>query len=147
MDVPSEIILKIERYCAYQERCSFDVVRKLNVFNLEPQQVDEVVKYLIDNDFVNDERFTELFVRSKVRQSWGRQKIVAALVSKRIPKPLIDKSCSCIDRSEYDDKLKNAIQKWQRTHKDVERPREKLIRHLLSRGYLYEDIVKHIDLY
>jgi SOS response regulatory protein OraA/RecX len=97
---------------------------------------------LKENRFVDDERFVESFVRSKVKASWGRQKIVAALRAKRIPSALIEQYCAQIPAEDYQEQLRSAIEKWQRLHPNVEHAREKLIRHLLTKGYGMGEILK-----
>lgn len=133
---------KMERFCAWQERCENDVRRKLASFSLSDSQEDTIVKMLKKNRFVDDERFVESFVRSKVKASWGRQKIVAALRAKRIPSALIEQYCAQIPAEDYQVQLRSAIEKWQRLHPNVEHAREKLIRHLLTKGYGMGEILK-----
>lgn len=132
----------MERFCAWQERCENDVRRKLASFSLSDSQEDTIVKMLKKNRFVDDERFVESFVRSKVKASWGRQKIVAALRAKRIPSALIEQYCAQIPAEDYQVQLRSAIEKWQRLHPNVEHAREKLIRHLLTKGYGMGEILK-----
>ena len=133
---------KMERFCAWQERCENDVRRKLASFSLSDSQEDAIVKMLKVNRFVDDERFVESFVRSKVKASWGRQKIVVALRAKRIPSALIEQYCAQIPAEDYQEQLRSAIEKWQRLHPNVEHAREKLIRHLLTKGYGMGEILK-----
>ena len=135
---------KLERFCAWQERCENDVRRKLASFSLSDSQEDAIVKILKENRFVDDERYVESFVRSKVKASWGRQKIVAALRAKRIPTALIEQYCAQIPTEDYQEQLRSAIEKWQRLHPNVERAREKLIRHLLSKGYGMGEILNAV---
>ena len=109
---------KIERFCAYQERCENDVRKKLTSFHLSESQEDAVIKSLRENNFLDEERFVEVFVRGKVRVGWGVQKIVAALRAKRIPAELIDHACAQIPEDDYQGKLHDAIAKWRRSHPD-----------------------------
>jgi SOS response regulatory protein OraA/RecX len=83
-------------------------------------------------------------VRSKVKAAWGKQKIVAALRAKQIPSVLIDQYCAEISTDDYTEKLRQSIEKWQRSHPNVENARTKLIRHLLSKGYGMEEVMREI---
>jgi regulatory protein len=139
MEIPSEIMTKIERFCAYQERCENDVRKKLTSFHLSEGQEDAVIKSLRENNFLDEERFVEVFVRGKVRVGWGVQKIVAALRAKRIPQPLIDRCCARIPADSYQDSLRKAIEKWRRSHPDEPANSPKLVRHLLSKGFGMEE--------
>jgi len=141
-DVPSDIMAKMERFCAWQERCENDVRRKLTSFHLSEGQEDAVIKSLVENRFLDEERYTEIFVRSKVKAAWGRQKIVAALRAKGIPQDTINRHCSQISADDYNETLCKAIEKWQRSHPDVDNAHDKLIRHLLSKGYGISEIME-----
>lgn len=138
-DVPADIMTKMERFCAWQERCENDVRRKLTSFHLSENQEDAVVRSLKENRFLDEERYVEMFVRGKVKSSWGRQKIVAALRAKRIPSELIDRYCSEIPEEDYGQQLQAAIEKWRRTHPDEAPNSPKLVRHLLSKGFTFEE--------
>ncbi len=141
MEIPSEIMTKIERFCAYQERCENDVRKKLTSFHLSESQEDAVIKSLRENNFLDEERFVEVFVRGKVRVGWGVQKIVAALRAKRIPAELIDHACAQIPADDYQGKLRDAIAKWRRSHPDELANSPKLVRHLLSKGFGMEEAI------
>ncbi len=141
-DVPSEIMAKMERFCAMQERCESDVRRKLTSFHLSEYQDDKIIQSLRENRFLDEERYVELFVRSKVKSAWGRQKIVAALRAKGIPSELVEQGCAEIQTDDYQEKLLEAIAKWRRSHPDEPDNSPKLIRHLLSKGYNIDEIFK-----
>ncbi len=145
MEVPSEIMTKMERFCAWQERCENDVRKKLTSFHLSESQEDAVIKLLRENNFLDEERFVEVFVRGKVRVGWGVQKIVAALRTKRIPAELIDHACAQIPADEYQGKLRDAIAKWRRSHPDELANSPKLVRHLLSKGFGMEEVLEAVS--
>ena len=146
-DVPAYIITQMERFCAWQERCPFDVRRKLMSYHLSEEQEESVIKYLKENQFLDEERYVESFVRSKVKSAWGKQKIVAALRAKQLPKSIIDRYCAEISIDDYTEKLRQSIEKWRRSHPNVEKAREKLIRHLLSKGYGMEEVMREMKNY
>ena len=141
-DVPSEIMTKMERFCAFQERCEKDVRRELTSFHLSESQEDAVVKSLKDNQFLDDNRYAEAFVRGKARVGWGRQKIVAALRAKGIAAELIERHCAAIPVDDYAATLRKAIEKWRCSHPDEPDKSPKLVRHLLSKGYNIDEIFK-----
>ena len=140
-DVPSEIMTKMERFCAFQERCEKDVRRKLTSFHLSEAQEDKVVKLLKDNQFLDDDRYAEAFVRGKVRVGWGRQKIVAALRAKGVAEELIERHCAAIPADDYAATLRKAIEKWRLSHPDEATNFPKLVRHLLSKGFTFEEVM------
>ena len=141
-EVPADIMAKMERFCAMQERCENDVRRKLTSFHLSDSQRDAILNSLKENRYLDEGRYVELFVRSKVKSAWGRQKIVAALRAKGIPSELIEQACAEIQTDDYREKLREAIGKWRRSHPDEPGNSPKLVRHLLSKGYNIDEIFK-----
>ena len=103
---PDQVLDKMAKYCAYQERCVKDVTEKLKTFELTQKEKDEILDYLLDNRFVNDERFTKSFVRGKINQSgWGVNKIRFHLVQKGIAKETIDEALGQTDEEVYRQRL------------------------------------------
>ena len=60
-----EILNKIENYCSYQERCKKEVIKKLFTLNLDQSELDDIINYLIKNDYINKERFSLAFTQGK----------------------------------------------------------------------------------
>ena len=87
---PDQVLDKMAKYCAYQERCVKDVREKLKTFDLPDEEKAKILDYLLDNRFVNDERFAKSFVRGKVNQSgWGLNKIRFHLMQKGFESNLV----------------------------------------------------------
>ena len=88
----SEILSKIERYCAYQDRCTQEVVTKLRSWKIEEQELRQVLQILKNDGFIDDERYVQSYIRGKINtKQWGMQKIRMGLLQKGISKNLIDK--------------------------------------------------------
>lgn len=93
---------KLEQYCAYQERCHEEVIQKLKSLNMIPQAIDAIVVYLLDNNFLNEERFACSFARGKFRiKHWGKYRIVNELKARNISKYNIDRALKEIPLNEY----------------------------------------------
>ena len=91
-DSLEKILIKLKSYCAYQERSSYDVNRKLASFELSSSQVNYLMEQLIASDFLNEERFARQFAGGKFRMNqWGRIKIRYALRKIQINESLIKK--------------------------------------------------------
>lgn len=142
----AEIISKIERYCAYQDRCTQDVLSKLKTLQVEDDVAQEILTDLKADGFVNDERFVQSFIRGKANvKHWGKIKIRLHLFQKGIDKNLIDKYIDTINEESYQDNLLTAIDKWQRSNGKVNSEKlPKLYRHLLSKGYGSADVMTAI---
>jgi regulatory protein len=73
---------KLEALCAYQERCSFDLNKKMIQWEIDTEDRNRLLAHLIENNFLNEERFAEAFVSGKVNiKRWGRNKIKKHLKS------------------------------------------------------------------
>ena len=130
---------KLEALCAYQERCSFDLQKKMNSWGLDRDTQDRLLADLITNNFLNEQRFAEAFVSGKVRiKRWGRIKIRIELKKKMISDYSIKKGLEQIDGDEYWKNLTHlADRKWEdlKKEKDQFKRKGKLFRFLASKGY------------
>ncbi|MES2881389.1 MAG: RecX family transcriptional regulator, partial [Bacteroidota bacterium] len=76
---------KLRQYCGYQERSHFEAKQKLYELGVKKIYHDEIIAELIQEDYLNEERFAILFAGGKFRmKEWGRKKIVHALQEKRV---------------------------------------------------------------
>jgi regulatory protein len=66
-----EALLKLEHFCAYQERCHAEVVSKLYSLKMTPDEIDSIVVQLIEDNFLNETRFACSFARGKHRINSG----------------------------------------------------------------------------
>lgn len=133
-----EIILKMEHWCAYQDRCHKETEEKLRTFRLDEEERGEVIAALIAGNFLNEERFARSFSRGKHRiKGWGRVRIVNELKFRNISKFNINAGLSEIDAEEYDrmlDRLAENI--WESTKEtDKMKKRKKCCDFLLRKGY------------
>ena len=145
---PDQVLDKIAKYCAYQERCVKDVRDKLKTFDLPQEEKDEILDYLLDNRFVNDERFAKSFVRGKINQSgWGVNKIRFHLIQKGIDKEIIDEALGQTDEEIYRQRLIDILKtksKIVKAANDFEKKR-KLAAYAMQKGFegnLVWDILK-----
>ena len=145
MDVPAELLSQLERFCAFQERCEFDVRKKLTTMPCSVAQRDEIIRRLREHDFLNEERYVGIFVRSKLNDQWGKLKIRQHLYAKKIEPQLIDNALNAVDEEEYVQMLSDTIEKWKRQHAAECNDKPKLVRFLLSRGFGMSEIQNCIN--
>jgi len=135
---PDQVLDKMAKYCAYQERCVKDVNDKLKTFEISAKEREDILNYLIDNRFVDNERFANAFVRGKINQSgWGLNKIRFHLIQKGIPKELIDAALETFDEEVYRQRLIEVLKTKSKTVKaanDFERKR-KLAAYAIQKGF------------
>ena len=98
---------KIEFYCAYQERCHMEVNKKLNKLGVYGDEIDKYLCHLIDNNFLNETRFSENYVRGKFNNNdWGKIKIIQELKSRKISTWNINNALSEICDEDYLKKIR-----------------------------------------
>lgn len=109
-----EALKKIKHYCSYQERCHGEVRDKLYSFGLFKVEVDEVISNMIEENYLNEERFARQFAGGKFRmKQWGRKKIQYELQQKGVNKINIKLGLKEIDEKDYEAVLqKLALKKW-----------------------------------
>lgn len=91
-------LLKAQQYCAYQERCAYEVKNKLNMWGQSPQIIAQIIAELIAENFLSDERFVYAYTRDKFRfNSWGRVRIRQELNMRHLPPELIEAALSTLD--------------------------------------------------
>ena len=68
-----QIILKLEAYCAYQERSLFEIEKKLASLNSSPSDLTSILNHLKECNFFNQERFAISYAIGKFRNNkWGK---------------------------------------------------------------------------
>ena len=134
-----QALQKIKHYCSYQERCHKEVKEKLYGFGLWKKDVETVISQLIEENYLNEERFSELFAGGKFRmKQWGRVKIRHELKQKQISEYCIKKGLKEIDEDLYNKTLdKLAAAKWKtlKGEKNIFIKKSKTINFLLQRGF------------
>jgi regulatory protein len=128
---------KLTRFCAYQERCTADILEKLYKLKVSKDDFDAYLPKLKEQNFLNEERYVKAFISAHSKKKWGKTKIKSALSGKRIDGDLIKKYLDQIEQGDYDEQIKVLLQKkWTsiRTGSSKER-KNKLIRFLLSKGF------------
>ncbi len=133
-----EAAKKLEGYCAYQERCHKEVVQKLRDMNMIPEAIDEVVTHLIQENYLNEERFAQSFARGKFNiKKWGRNRIVSELKRRQISRYNINTALKEIDGGQYIKTLDSLAKKRLATIKETnkQKRRKKLADYLLYRGW------------
>ena len=149
---PDQVLDKMAKYCAYQERCVKDVKDKLKTYDIAEKEKNIILEYLLDNRFVNDERFAKSFVRGKVNQSgWGVNKIRFHLIQKGIDKDIIEEALGQTDEETYRQRLIEILKAKAKTVKeasDYEKKR-KLAAYAMQKGFegsLIWEVLKEFDI-
>lgn len=143
-----ELLYKASAYCSVSEHCISEVKNKLQNWDASANDQDEIIDYLVKNDFINERRYSEAFVKDKFRfNKWGRIKIQLALKTKGIKKSDIDEALSLINETEYENLLISILKNKLRALKynsEYEK-RGKLMLFAQSKGFEYNIIKKTLD--
>ncbi len=108
----SEYLPKIQKYCDYQERYQQEVRDKLYSWGVKTEEVEHLIAYLIEHDYINEERYAKAFVRGKFRiKHWGRNKIRMELKQRKISDYCIKEGLKEIQDTDYLETLKQVLNK------------------------------------
>ena len=93
---------KLRKYCAYQERSHHNVVQKMWDLKIPMDWRDDMLISLIQENFLNEERFARTYVRGKFNiKKWGRIKIIQGLKQHDVSQKCIQISLTEIDEDQY----------------------------------------------
>ena len=137
---PEQALQKARHYCAYQERSHDEVRRKLQAFGLKRTQVEEALSSLIEEDYLNEERFAVAFAGGKFRvRKWGRNRIEFELRQRGVAEANITRGLGAIDEREYADCIAQLVAKkrddLKRQGLNDRESSARIVSHLYGRGF------------
>jgi regulatory protein len=147
---PEQAFMKLKHYCGYQERCHAEVKEKAYNLGLRKAVVEQLISQLIEEDYLNEERYAKLFVGGYFRQKkWGINKIIYALRQKKLSEYNIKKGLKEIDQEEYEKTATKLVKaKWTLLKQEQYINREsKTMAYLMQKGYepaLIQTIIKNL---
>lgn len=133
-----EALLKAMNYCVYQDRCHQEIEKKLNDLGMFEDAKAYIITKLIEEDFLNEERFARSYARGKFRiKKYGRLRISRELKTKDISAYNIKAGLSEIDDEDYLKTLRQISEQKLNTIKEPNayKKRQKLYQHLAYKGY------------
>ncbi|MBT0606929.1 regulatory protein RecX [Aequorivita echinoideorum] len=130
---------RLERYCAYQERCYKEVTQKLYEMRMIPEAADQILLHLIENNYLNETRFAQTFARGKFRtKKWGKNRILNELKLREISKFNIQIALKEISEKEYYNTFEALAEKRLQqltSEKNLQKKRKKFADYLFYRGW------------
>lgn len=129
---------RARRYCAYQERAQQEVREKLAEWGIYGNEAENIIINLIEENYLNEERFSRAYVRGKFRiKQWGRQKIRAALKFKKVSEACINFGMKEISEVEYLEVLKSLVDERLKktTERNILKRNYKVVSSLMARGF------------
>jgi regulatory protein len=134
---------RLANYCSQAERCSYDVRRKLDAWEIAKDEQDKIIRQLQQERFLDERRYCRAFVNDKSKYAhWGVYKIKYALKKKQIPDDLIREALQNLDPEENRERLRQLIEQKRKSVKGKNKfeIRQKLIRFAVGRGFPLEEI-------
>ena len=134
----NEVTKALEHFCAYQERCHKEVEKKLIELRMIPEARDHIILHLLQNNFLNEERFSKAFARGKFSiKRWGKIRITNELKFRNISSYNIKSALKEINDDDYLASLNFIAEKKISLIKDTNKyaKKKKLSSYLMSKGY------------
>ena len=142
-----QALMKAKQYCAYQERSHYEVVQKLWDLGVRKAEHDEIIAALIEEDYLNEERFAIQFAGGKFRmKDWGRRKIYYALKEKQVSDYCINKALKSIPQADYMKTLYTLAEKKYDALKGEQylARRKKTLDYLMQKGFEPDLVMKAV---
>ena len=136
------------QYCAYRDRSQKEVEDKLVEMRMIPAAREEIIIKLMQENFLNEERFARSFARGKFRiKKWGRYKIRQELKLRDISSPIIKLAMTEIEEKEYLQSLYELAEKKLSLVKEQNpfKKKKKLYDFLSSKGYESQLVLEVIE--
>lgn len=128
----------MEYYCAYQERCYKEVEEKLYSYAVTVSEKEAILTHLIEQNFVNEERFAQSFVRGKHNYKlWGKNRIINELKYRNISSRIIEIALKELPETAYLSNFHALAEKnWENsTERKGPKKNKKFVDFLLRKGY------------
>ncbi len=113
MEKKLEIILaKMQKICAKNEHYTFEIQKKLSNFEINSDEISEIIEVLTKEKFLDDQRFANAFAIDKLKFNyWGKKKIAFELKMKKIDNFFIQNALNSLDEEKYCEVLENELRK------------------------------------
>ncbi|MBA4411312.1 MAG: regulatory protein RecX [Bacteroidota bacterium] len=124
--------------CSRSEKCTSEIQDKLKLWGLSAEESESVIKKLITEKYLDDERFARAYAKDKFRfNRWGKQKIEYMLRAKRINQETVKLALEEITDEGYSSELLKLIADKEKSIKAKDKfdKRNKLMRFAMGRGF------------
>ena len=113
------------------------MLNKLYAAGLGEEESDEIVQCLVEQGYIDEQRYANAFVNDKFRfNKWGKLKIAHALRQKKIPTVVIQIALDTLDEDAYSHVLLQLIEAKKKTVKGTAaQQKAAVMRFAVSRGF------------
>lgn len=145
-----QAIKKAEYFCSYQERCHKEVHQKLRSLGMFDTAIDHIINHLLENNFLNEERFAIAFSRGKHRSKrWGKRRIEQELKFRDISSYNIKSALKEIEQEYLTNFYNYAAAKWEvMPNESLEKKKKKWADYFIRKGFethLIYDFIKNLN--
>ena len=148
MKSEKEAYLTLAALCAQAEHCQWEMLEKMRRWEVPEEAQARVMQRLVEERYVDDERYAQAFVKDKIRYNkWGRRKVDQALWQKHIDEDIRKRVLDEVDDEEYLGVLRPLLKQKRKSTKansDYEL-NQKLMRFAMGRGFTFDIIRQCID--
>ncbi|MFA5443540.1 MAG: regulatory protein RecX [Bacteroidales bacterium] len=148
-EVFKQYLGQMQALCSRSEKCRTDIQKKLQQKEISSEDVNNILQALENDGFIDEVRYTKAYVHDKSRlQGWGPRKISGMLKMKGIPQEIIESALSQLDEESLVTRLKEALNKKDKTIKDTDpvKRHARLVRLGISKGYNYWQVLKVLEI-
>lgn len=142
-----EVLSRLRQLCSRSEKCRQDIYNKILQWKYK-ENCDRIIKLLEDDNFINEARYCDAFVRDKIKfMGWGKIKIKFNLKGKNIPENIINSALENYPENEYKQMILKELEKKNKSlkEKDKIKQKQKLLAFASQRGYESNIIFNMVD--
>lgn len=136
-----KLLHKAQAICSKSEKCESDIITYLIKFDLPRNDIDSIIKDLLEEKFIDNSRYANFYVNDKFKfNKWGKTKIRYSLRQKQIDDHIINDALLQIDDDLYMETLKTIMEQKSKSIKksnDKLKTKASIIRFATSRGFEY----------
>lgn len=154
----NELLLEIEKFAwdkllnflTYRERSCGEAKKYLRQLPLKNNICEKLVTKAISADFINDHRFTELYIEDLIEKGKNEKEIKQKLFEKRIPEVMINSMLLELFTPQKKEEvliknIEKALARFVR-YKGRER-KEKILNYLSRKGFSYWEVKEKLEEY
>lgn len=127
----------------YRARSKEEIKQRLKHKGYSTPLIEEVLNYLIQHQYLDDDVFARMFANSCLIKGWGQRKIDFAL--KRLGVQESIRKNALPEKSAVRKRLREIIEKITVRYRNKKNAYHKIISYLLRRGFNYSDIVSELE--
>ncbi|CCU79182.1 Regulatory protein RecX [Halanaerobium saccharolyticum subsp. saccharolyticum DSM 6643] len=138
---------KAFKLLSYRERTIKEIEDRLSKKDFEADVIKAVVDFLLEKDYLNEERFAEMWIRSrKKHHPRGRKLIYKELKNKGVNQRLINNALNeYLSNQEELEMAEYLKDKWLRRRTEEDSSSYKLKNYLANKGFSYDLVYKVTD--